>query len=355
MVSVEYTASKVLRALLEDLARDQLDIDDGPGLRARTIHVGHGQGSSVLVPVWAGEGYPADVDAALTRVPPGLDSRENLVLVARHFSSGARAQLAGLGISWADASGNAEILTPQGLVVRAYMPGARPAASPQLRWTTVSGAIAELLLSSHVPETPLLAPLSQTARAIGVSTAIVSRHLKTFDAQGWTTKNGASRGPSSTRALANPQALLSAWAAWHVSRGQSFVSAHGPVSDPEEILERLLPTALTDVWWAPTGLAVLEGRAPFSTNVGVTEVYLDADLIRRPVALDAMLSSAGLRRVTSGPRIRLIEADPYLKHLSPRGPVHSEVTDIRLYGDLLGSGIRGEEAAEHLRRERIGF
>ena len=71
MVSVEYTASKVLRALLEDLARDQLDIDDGPGLRARTIHVGHGQGSSVLVPVWAGEGYPADVGTARVDVISG--------------------------------------------------------------------------------------------------------------------------------------------------------------------------------------------------------------------------------------------------------------------------------------------
>lgn len=68
-----------------------------------------------------------------------------------------------------------------------------------------------------------------------------------------------------------------------------------------------------------------------------------------------MYSSAGLRKVESGARVELVQADPYVLRRTITESDAPQVTGVRLYGDLLRLGVRGSDAAEHLRATRIGF
>lgn len=52
-----------------------------------------------LLPVWAGEGYPADVALALRTIADHVDAQATHVVVARRLSSGSRALLAECGVS----------------------------------------------------------------------------------------------------------------------------------------------------------------------------------------------------------------------------------------------------------------
>lgn len=97
--------------------------------------------------------------------------------------------------------------------------------------------------------------------------------------------------------------------------------------------------------WAVTGQAAAAVVAPYLTEVGITEVYVEPETI---VGLEAFVLDSGLRPIDGG---RLI-LRPF-----PTVAVDRLVTDVqglrvapwpRVYADLRGSGVRGEEAAEHL-------
>ena len=62
-----------------------------------------------------------------------------------------------------------------------------------------------------------------------------------------------------------------------------------------------------------------------------------------------------MRRVESGERVQIMKAEPHV--LRQKRVVHGLeiVSDIRLYGDLLRLGVRGEDSAQHLREARLGF
>ena len=107
--------------------------------------------------------------------------------------------------------------------------------------------------------------------------------------------------------------------------------------------------------WALTGWLALEHRAPFMTTTPVITIYIDREVFEDPTALDTRIARAGLRRVDSGARVDLVKADPYVLRRATLEGGTPQVSDIRLYGDLLRLGVRGSDAAEHLRETRIGF
>ena len=87
--------------------------------------------------------------------------------------------------------------------------------------------------------------------------------------------------------------------------------------------------------------------APYLTTVTTAEVYVDRETIP---ALESVASQAGLRPIEGG-RLTL---RPFPTVTTERLAVNQDGLRVapwpRVYADLRVVGVRGEEAAEHLRR-----
>ena len=71
-----------------------------------------------LVPIWAAEGYPADVDWALSQLADLKLSKSLIpVIAARALSSGSIERLDRAGLSWVDETGRTRIAAPPGLLL----------------------------------------------------------------------------------------------------------------------------------------------------------------------------------------------------------------------------------------------
>lgn len=356
---VDKHALAVLQRFLGSAGGGAFRLTEQPGGRLAVDY--HGA-RSILVPVWAGEGFPQDTRAALRRLAEcRIEPPETPVVVAREISPGARSLLEEQLVAWLDTAGRARILAEPGLaVVLDGPPAPRGTVAKGLRWTEASGAVAELVLgraqtaaasADGLIELPAVVEIGEE---LGVSATVVSRALRSFDDAGWTTKVGPERGPRSGRVLAAAGAMLSAWAAWHRTGRVPTINAHALIRDADAFLDRDLAAAWADVWWAVTGPAALGRRAPFLTSLPVVDLYVASALFGDDAAMDVMLGHAGLERVDSGARVRIHAADRFLPRMVAPDAVRL-VSDVRLYGDLLRSGGRAEDAAEHLRETRIGF
>lgn len=352
-------AAAVRRALTLPGPSQTLNVEQEAEGPLTTVLVRYGDRSVRLWPIWAGEGFPQDVERALKEAPPA-DPAACRVVVARRLSSGSRLWLTARGLSWADEDGSAQIAAPSGLLVlRDAMPRPddEPSDSP-VKWAAGSAAVAELILSEAIGTPSDHAPIRSAAAVadtLGLSIPAISRALQQFDQQGWSEKRGSERGPAARRWLVDPGALLSSWAAWYSTRTPVVVETHGFISSDDAWLRGEVAAHWPNGRWALTGLAALDRRAPFTTSVPTIDLYLDAHMFTDGRLLDGLLTSTGLRRVDRGARVRIIEADRYVLRLSQQRDDIPQVNDVRLYGDLLGSGVRGPEAADHLRSTMIGF
>lgn len=318
---------------------------------------------TTLIPIWAGEGFPADVKTALRARPEPRDTKSHLVVVARRISAGARRLLNEQGIDWVEEAGDARIWAPPGLLIeRDHSSRKAPTRTSEFRWSGSIGAVAEALLvraSAHSHDlgpgnasNSMIPRPAEIAEETGWSYAQVSKALQSFDAQGWTTKSGGERGPGSRRDMVSPGELLSSWAAWHMGRRLESVGAHATWVTPSEFVSRMTQNALVRTW-ALSGWAGLDIVAPFSSDVPSTTCYLDGPAFDHD--LDRLLNDLELRRVTTGARVTFIRAEGHVLRESDATRPEPIVSDIRLYGDLLRLKVRGDDAAEHLREQRIGF
>jgi len=197
--------------------------------------------------------------------------------------------------------------------------------------------------------------------AVEVAERLVWSHAQTtsvlrrFDKEGWTAKVGAGRGPSGVRRLAAAASLLDAWAA-HVGGGErERVLTHRVLRDPMTFLRDELAPALTDsMTWAASGWAGLEVAAPFVTSVPVLQVYVPAEA-SADGRLRTAMQIAGLREVDEGARLEFWTASATALSLSSTTAGVPVVSPPRLYADLRALGGRGEEAAQHVREELVGF
>lgn len=319
-----------------------------PGGRTR-VAVQIGDGVRRLEVIWVGQGWPSDLDV-LDDVP--VPWPRQLVVTARRFSPGALERLGELGANWADETGRAHIEGPRGLLVVREPPSGEPRAEKQgFRWSPSAEQVGEFLLTR--PQGPINA--REVAELTGWSHAQVSNVLRRFDGEGWTKKSGASRGRYSTRTLVEPGALLEAWAIFAGSAEREGVPAHRVVREPMAFLQaELAPTLSGSVVWACSGWAGLELAAPFATAVPVLQVYVEeAALIDGRVR--ELMAKLRLREVDEGARVEFRAAEPALLALAGKAHGLPVVSGVRLYADLRVLGGRGEEAAQHVREELIGF
>jgi hypothetical protein len=307
--------------------------------------VGSGDGIDVIVngqPIqikWLGEGRLGEVRRLLADRRGRPD-----VVVARRLSPGARAELADAGVGWVDETGAAEIVIGQIVVSRSGVE--RESPRPQ-GWTRSALAIAEAALCG------VAATVSAMQDATGLSTGSCVTALQVLSDLGLLEATAA-RGRESARRVADPDRLLDAYAAAapalaSQARLEVGVTWRDLVAGVRSVGRRWTDDGTE---FAVTGQLGAELMAPYLTAVSTAEVYVSAET---SLGLEAAAATAGLKPIEGG---RLV-LRPF-----PSVSVSRLATSInglrvapwpRVYVDLLGAGVRGEDAAEHLKdtvRER---
>ena len=282
---------------------------------------------------WAGEGNLGDVRRLAARRKARPD-----VIVARRLSPASRQLLSEAGIGWVDETGAAEIAIGTLVVSRT----GRPQPTDGLKgWTPAVLAVAEALLCG------VRATVSATEVATGLSTGGCTAALRFLTDEGLLVAD-AERGRGSARRVADRDRLLDAYT--HAARAEPSGPRLQVGLLGKDLLDEL--AAKGRVWdrngvaWAATGAAAAFVLAPYLTDVGSVEVYVDADTV------------AGLEAVATRTDLRIIEGGRLTLRPFPTASVRSLADEVeglrvapwpRVYVDLQAEGVRGEEAAEHLR------
>jgi hypothetical protein len=309
-----------------------------------TVRVRRSRGRAVELQVnghplrayWLGEGQAWRVRQALQLAGP----RRPDVLVARAMLPGAQAAATEAGVGWVDEAGGAELVLDWIVLSRTQNPESKPARR-EPGWTPAIAGVAEALLLGRQPT------VDGIEAATGLSRGLVARALSFFSHQGFLAASVA-RGPTSARRLVDADGLR-----------QAYVEATRTFSAPElrvGVLWRDPLHGVTDLgrtWaeagqhWAATGTLAAAVLAPLLTDVGTAEVFIEGQTFA-----DLVVAAERVRtRPMEGGRLLL---RPFPSTATARLSEQREGLWVapwpRVYADLLASGgVRGEDAAEHLR------
>lgn len=346
MIGVEKRWQKILASALEGATVEAAPSGSGADLVVRTR-----DGRAIAIEAkWAGEGWPQDVRRVGATVAEQWP--ENTVLLARRLSPGAIEWLRDRGANWADEAGQARIIGPGGLVVireLAQLPGGESASAPRpFSWSKSAIGVAEAILARG--DRPLR--VAELADESDWSAAQAAKVLKAFDDQGWTGKQGTSRGPGAHRRLVDADGMLAAWSSAVADSSRATRIAHRATKDVMALLRNDLASALERrAGWAVSGWAGLELVAPFATTTPSLHVYVvDTDFAG---PLSDAIAEAGLREVDEGGRVTFWAADSRVLRLVQRTGDVPVVSAPRLFADLSSFGGRGGDAADHVKEELI--
>lgn len=287
--------------------------------------------------VWASNAWLTTAEEILSR------SERPDLLVSERVSPGSREALAEAGIGWVETSGAAHIETDF-LVVSRTGDRQRPDRT-RPGWTPTVLGVAEAILLGVEPT------VSSTHESTGLSVGSCTKALRLLTDLG-VLEAQAPRGPRSGRRLSDPDALLDAYvAAAHDLQPSLKVGVGVAWQDPVQgLVEIGRRWNEEDVPWVATGLVAASVVAPLVTSVGTAEVYVSGGTIPE---LELVASTVGLRPIEGG---RLVLA-PFPTETTRRMSTVADGLRVapwpRLVADLRRSGVRGEEAAEHL-KETVG-
>ncbi len=289
---------------------------------------------------WIYPGNPARLQEALWL----LGSRLPDVFVARRLSPGAREVASRAGVGWIDETGDAELALDWLVVSRAGHRESRSDRRPS-HWTPSIAGIAEALLTGTKPTT------RDVASATGLSLGVCVRALSFFTELGFLTAR-AHRGRHSARHLADPDRLLDEYAsaATAFPRVELRVGVlwRDPVAGVSDLGRRWDAAGIR---WAATGTVAAAVLAPYLTDVGTGEVFV-AGRTRDDLLAAAHRVSA--RSMEGGRLLLRLFPSPATERLSTRSNGLCIAPWPRVYADLRRIGVRGEDAAEHLREVMRG-
>ncbi len=283
--------------------------------------------------VWVGQGTLPDSRSAVELVAP------HTVLAAQRFTPAARDVLRAAKASWVDETGAAEISI--GPVVVARDGRSLPPSKPK-GWTASTLAAVEAVLAGSGSVTA-----SSVASTSGLSIGAATNALRFLTDQRLLITDSA-RGPHSARRVADADRLLAVYADASVPLRKPLVLSVGVLGRDlaAEVVEIGRSWALESFEWAVTGVLAADHLAPYLTSFGSAVVYVDASTIAE---LERVASAADLTP-TDGGRLTLA---PF-----PTATTRTLATNVdglklapwpRVYADLRTVGVRGEEAAEHLK------
>ncbi|MFQ5921998.1 MAG: hypothetical protein ACE5M4_04075 [Anaerolineales bacterium] len=283
--------------------------------------------------MWVRSAWLSIIEKILARIDPPD------VLIADRVPPASRLALTEAGIGWVEASGAAEIAIDS-LVVSRSARETRIGERPRSRWTPAAVGVAEAILAGIKPT------VSATHEATSLSVGACTKALRMLTDIGLLQAN-TSRGPHSGRRVVDIDELLDAYVAAAHNLGSPPSLSVGVVwRDPIEGL-----IGIGDRWdaagmaWVATGLAAAMVVAPLVTSVGSTEVYIDANDVTELVTAASVV---GLRPIEGG-RLSLASFPTVTtQHMATMANGLRVAPWPRLVADLRRSGVRGEEAAEHL-------
>ena len=283
---------------------------------------------------WIGDGRLADAK----RVVSTRRGRPDIA-VARHMSPGAREMLVEAGIGWVDETGAAEIAAGTIVISR---PGRPPKSTgPPERWTPSVIAIAEALLCGTK------ATVAATEEATGLSNGSCTTALRVLTDFGLLEAD-AGRGRDSARRVADQDRLLDAYAS-AVEAAPPSISLQIGVTWRDTIDGVVQTGAKWDkarIVWASTGAVAASVIAPHVTTVNAADVYVDAETI---LGLEAAAGAVGLRPIEGGRLTIRPFPSVTARRLATRVDGLMVAPWPRVFADVRTVGVRGEEAAEHLR------
>ena len=291
-------------------------------------------GQSMRV-VWAGDGQLGDVRRVLAG---GLLPD---VVVARQLSP--LAELARAGVGWVDETGAAEISFGSIVVARSGRPVRREVPR---RWTPSVLAVAEAALCG------VRATASAMRDATGLSTGSCVNALRVLtDLE--LLEASADRGRGSARRVSDSDLLLRAYASAASALAEDLRLEVGVTW--RDLAEGLGVAgkrwASQRVEWAVTGAVAAEALAPYLTSVTSAEVYVSADTV---LGLEAAAGAAGLKSVEGGRLVLRPFPTRSTDRLATRVGGLRVAPWPRVYVDLGHGGVRGEDAAEHLKEVVCG-
>lgn len=283
---------------------------------------------------WIGEGWLRDARVALAD-----GGRKPAVLVARRMSPGARSAAADARVGWIDESGAAEIALPGLLISRTGRKD--PKVGRPARWTPSVIGTAEALILGTRPT------VAEVAQRTGLSTGSATNALAALTTLGLL-QSDAARGRSSAREVSDRGRLLDAYAEAAVSRTPALSLRVG--TSGRDLTDEL--ASLGQGWdaegvaWAATGPAAASVLGPYLSEVTGLDVFVDAPT---PATLDALAERSGLRPMEGGRVLLRPFPTPVTRRLCGTESGLRVAPWPRVYSDLRVTGVRGEEAAEHLR------
>jgi len=192
--------------------------------------------------------------------------------------------------------------------------------------------------------------VKELAECAKVSPATASETLTELERLDWASSKG--QGPSKERRLSAPTALLNEWKKQVLAIRQVPIRRYYvPATDVNVLPDHLAGACdAFNVEYVITQEAAAQLYAPFLSTISRVAC-------RMPPGRDAeaALSKLEARVVTEGANLLVIETKSQGEFLFKEryGSVWL-ANPVQVYLDLLRSGGRAPEAAEHLRRERIG-
>lgn len=291
---------------------------------------------------WLTVGWPQQVEAALH------DKPRPDVIVAPRMSPGARAVTKKAGVGWVDESGAADIVIrdSSGTTIIVETTGKPPVPlDSRIGWKRATLAVCEAILSGRATPTA-----NSVIEVSGISMGSAVAALKFLEKDGHLVSSAA-RGPSAARRVAHRDEFLDAYAT-AAERLRSPISIRAGVLWRDPVAGaiqtgQLLQSAGID--WAATSALSASILAPVQTEVAPLEIYVAGKTwsdVRRAALAAGLQEMDGGRLVMrpfptpAGAKLTETIADGFRSVLWPR-----------VYADLRISGVRGEDAAEHLREE----
>jgi hypothetical protein len=292
-----------------------------------------------LVVQWLPVGWPREVDEA-ARADPRPD-----IVIAPAMSPGARRVAEKAGMGWIDETGAANIYIADPHIDVARDGSPRLPLDTKVGWRRSTLGVCEAILADQVAPT-----VSSVVAATEMSWGSVAQALKFLDESGHLEKT-ADRGPDAARRIVDRDTLLDAYAtAASRLRYPTLIEVGVLWRDPIDALRQV-----GELWesarvkWAATGAISAAVLAPFMTEIAPMEIYVTG---RTPADLHRVAQVAGLAAMSGGRLILRPFPTPAGGRLSYEvTPGVRSVLWPRAFADLRIAGVRGDDAAEHLREE----